>query len=849
MSHNDRHYLSENTASLIHATIEKPNIPMSYLTGQVKSNLPPIQTESERSTYRKRQTKPMGIHTEAKPDLTSYGLNTSHYIGTNTTQRLSDSKLNTHKSNNIGSNQYISPNRETTQGVLECRKLSLETTQTQQSARRTSRANSECVEQPRKFSTDTNKLDWSQENSEWNFPSVNYNYYHSRLNVLNASDGNQMKYKSRRNSYDLIKTKCLAILNMDKKQARRSMDDEAYQVSKIITIFDNVGNKQYGKERKEKDNERLKKRNREKPTGTSRVQGVGRKSTEVIGSPKAFRKVEMRTNDTTEDRNNETHSKNSIDEHKETLDRMNTNPDMGTQTETTLASEIVDRRENQAKKQRDPMMNDNVNNNNNNIKTQHFQLIQEMRNIQNQTKREVSGGVREHKTNEEMKSQTREINKTNLNEINKNIKTKSDKEDNKVTKSGKLQEIHKESEYVLEHEESKQTKLHKQYNLQKHVLKTQATIEHVETVHENKESNANVSVRNEHDTRIHRRINMHHRHASISQNISSSHAELFPIVAKPNEKIIKILDSSHFVITKDSLLNKPHDVQSEMDNSQLNRECGREQIQIISHKRQDTNKEDRIQDNLERKPNVEPTIINNNNVDPCEYESMAHEILRSIDNIQSKETQEKYEKIDEEIDVDHGKTIATSRTLRVNKPGVHETHLTDNEQVERAELQLSVRNLQTQVEIRQHSTIPQDETNVENKKKTNKSSEENIQEEQSGNIRSSLQETDQSVKLYEKQIDLSTKQYQIQQARSPPEQQATQYQHSAMRGVRTSASTVTKLSKSSIQEDMLEIWLDHQKFLQRHPEDDSFYSFMFVFFAVFASFVFVLIVYFVMFVV
>ncbi|XP_026677283.1 myb-like protein D [Diaphorina citri] len=527
---------------------------------------------------------------------------------------------------------------------------------------------------------------------------------------------------------------------------------------------------------------------------------------------------------------------------------MNTNPDMGTQTETTLASEIVDRRENQAKKQRDPMMNDNVNNNNN-IKTQHFQLIQEMRNIQNQTKREVSGGVREHKTNEEMKSQTREINKTNLNEINKNIKTKSDKEDNKVTKSGKLQEIHKESEYVLEHEESKQTKLHKQYNLQKHVLKTQATIEHVETVHENKESNANVSVRNEHDTRIHRRINMHHRHASISQNISSSHAELFPIVAKPNEKIIKILDSSHFVITKDSLLNKPHDVQSEMDNSQLNRECGREQIQIISHKRQDTNKEDRIQDNLERKPNVEPTIINNNNVDPCEYESMAHEILRSIDNIQSKETQEKYEKIDEEIDVDHGKTIATSRTLRVNKPGVHETHLTDNEQVERAELQLSVRNLQTQVEIRQHSTIPQDETNVENKKKTNKSSEENIQEEQSGNIRSSLQETDQSVKLYEKQIDLSTKQYQIQQARSPPEQQATQYQHSAMRGVRTSASTVTKLSKSSIQEDMLEIWLDHQKFLQRHPEDDSFYSFMFVFFAVFASFVFVLIVYFVMFVV
>uniref|UniRef100_A0A8D8UH43 Transmembrane protein n=1 Tax=Cacopsylla melanoneura TaxID=428564 RepID=A0A8D8UH43_9HEMI len=80
-------------------------------------------------------------------------------------------------------------------------------------------------------------------------------------------------------------------------------------------------------------------------------------------------------------------------------------------------------------------------------------------------------------------------------------------------------------------------------------------------------------------------------------------------------------------------------------------------------------------------------------------------------------------------------------------------------------------------------------------------------------------------------------------------QQTSLQQYSAKAGTRTSASTITKLSKSSIQEDMLEIWLDHQKFLQRHPEDDSFYSFLFVFFAVFASFVFVLIVYFVMFVV
>lgn len=795
-----------------------------------------------------------------------------------------------------------------------------------------SRKNSQCEEHARKnsgFGFDGKRSDsrkssgyevksdiGSRKNShEWNFPSVNYNYYHSRLNVLNADDA---KYKSRRNSYDLIRDRCLAILNMDSgKRKGRRMDDEAYQVSKIITVFDNVGKKQggkfggsqgvksgnggqceshgkngdrRGKDRKEKDNEKIKKEKGERNDVEERFVRSKEKLIGIIGSPKALRKK------LTGEKDGERKEQSVGDERKQ-KDKVNTDV-IGDRSkfkdaEKHIANvhgkigdyvkELKDLRE---KKDGDIDKLMKMEKVIENVKIQHAELMEEMkRKVNEQGDRiEVNRGVEQNIKDYQLGVKV--THEENVSSMLENIKIDTDKED------------------VIE---NKEAKLKTMYNLEKNLIKTQATIEHQEITDEKFI-----------DRLDKKKTNVHHRNSSICQSFKPS-VDFKPSVPV-NEKIIKIFDSSYFVITKE---RSPMKTESGKENNQNSENRDKECLENL---REDGGNMEKLEGRV--KSDREDYEIKRSDLDNIpykkdlldkdrEYESMAHEILKSIDNMGS-DTQTNgkhnllYEKIEEEVDIEI-KEATQNVPLHVDKREEHRSSVdrswrepgntnktgieTKSEQLAKASLgpskalsraedkqnhsakalkitkQDGSKDITSTEKLGEHSTFqssnqPSETLNQPGQERKLSQYEQIFQQNQ---------KLMQKLRQYEKQPRETTSPQQYQDQKHTPQdkreldltpQQDTQKWHQPKtklpqqleqdqqkrrsqqtQGVRTSASTITKLSKSSIQEDMLEIWLDHQKFLQRHPEDDSFYSFLFVFFAVFASFVFVLIVYFVMFVV
>uniref|UniRef100_A0A8D8RVV2 Uncharacterized protein n=1 Tax=Cacopsylla melanoneura TaxID=428564 RepID=A0A8D8RVV2_9HEMI len=406
-------------------------------------------------------------------------------------------------------------------------------------------------------------------NQEWKFPSVNYNYYHSKLNVLNAAEHLTAKYKTRRNSYDLIREKCLTILNMDgKRPGQRSSHEEAYQVSKIITIFDNVGKKspygksghhagrngsditRRGKEKKEKSNEKLKQgedkygeKRDGKDKGGERIEmdracktegrGTSRNEEQVgLASPKAVRKVakesseEQKTQTKSSEsskmrpapsRTKETYQLKSPSEHQK---------EVGDDAKAAKQADILSGRNGDRAKIEKVIEN---------IRIQHAQMMEDMK--------------RKMEEHEDIIREDKDIktSETNMGKHHGGVKETRNQDEFGKKKSVKT----KEEEGVKEMKRNQNEQRNDISKLEmgkqsKNIIKTEATIEHTER---NKDTNGS----RQHE----RRTTTHLRNSSIDQTLNSQPfkheaSSEFDYVAQSNEKIVKMLDSSHFVITKES---------------------------------------------------------------------------------------------------------------------------------------------------------------------------------------------------------------------------------------------------------------------------------------------------------
>uniref|UniRef100_A0A8D9EKU5 Uncharacterized protein n=1 Tax=Cacopsylla melanoneura TaxID=428564 RepID=A0A8D9EKU5_9HEMI len=406
-------------------------------------------------------------------------------------------------------------------------------------------------------------------NQEWKFPSVNYNYYHSKLNVLNAAEHLTAKYKTRRNSYDLIREKCLTILNMDgKRPGQRSSHEEAYQVSKIITIFDNVGKKspygksghhagrngsditRRGKEKKEKSNEKLKQgedkygeKRDGKDKGGERIEmdracktegrGTSRNEEQVgLASPKAVRKVAKESSEDQKtqtkssegtkmrpapSRTKETYQLKSPSEHQK---------EVGDDAKAAKQADILSGRNGDRAKIEKVIEN---------IRIQHAQMMEDMK--------------RKMEEHEDIIREDKDIktSETNMGKHHGGVKETRNQDEFGKKKSVKT----KEEEGVKEMKRNQNEQRNDLSKLEmgkqsKNIIKTEATIEHTER---NKDTNGS----RQHE----RRTTTHLRNSSIDQTLNSQPfkheaSSEFNFVAQSNEKIVKMLDSSHFVITKES---------------------------------------------------------------------------------------------------------------------------------------------------------------------------------------------------------------------------------------------------------------------------------------------------------
>lgn len=847
----------------------------------------------------------------------------------------------------------------------------------------------------------------ARKNSDtWQFPSVNFAYYHSRLSVLNA-DSVAPKYKSRRNSYDLIKDKCLAILKGDKKRGR-SMDDEAYQVSKIITIFDNVGQKigdrrnslKVGGERQRKDEDRA--------DEDGNDDGKGRKDAVDKDDESKEKKCSGRSGG--KERNEKDTSKRVFKRQDKSDRNETTSTERGSRkVGTPKASRKTNTSEHQvSRKSHSDRVNRNIH---------HSRQMKEMeRKISDRKVKDVSS---EESSNHE------DMEKQDVTEKNKYGFLKNSKRGDKNYNTGNSKNVDIKKKTISSKVTTEiNTKPHvKSCHLQKHTLKTQATIEHVETnptVSKNTRRSllpTKVGQTKVEDVDQKRNIHIPHKNFSSGQTlVKNSPLEDSPL--KSNEKIVKLLDSSHFVITKESdKTGKIHEgtkvVNLELDN--INVEDNMRKVEIVDGRSasglKDLQSEIDYQ-SLIAEMNLEKTVVSEES--STKYVAFGTpKVLDSIDDIRADGTfvtqnpmgqNIRYERIDEEIDVENKEALAIDsradafhrENVRDNLPesikaseSPHKSNVmipTSNEtlttgvemnptpfeirgrgsssgiqellasdllkqmtNIERCQQHpkelphqkeklhqhseqdclnqkhqtppkhssdelvhqqynqgqhnqlkhspqqkkdteyilhhyhqedyqkhLTEQHQKQSSDQQQYKDLPNQEQNTEHQKQYNDQhqtqltvqhqthptaqhptqltvqhqTQYNDQHQTHPTTQHPTQHIDQHQKPYtehqQQLADLPQRLY--SHHRQPSHDRVHPYQSS--KGIRpSSVSTIGKLSKSSIQEDMLEIWLDHQKFLQRHPEDDSFYSFLFVFFAVFASFVFVLIMYFVMFVV
>lgn len=651
--------------------------------------------------------------------------------------------------------------------------------------------------------------------NEWRFPSVNFSYYHTRLSVLNTDDS--PKYKTRRNSYDLIKDKCLAILNGKKRV--RSVDDEAYQVSKIITIFDNVGHR---KNSGGKDTARSKER-KEKSEGKDSSE----RSSRSIGSPRAFCKA------------------SSCDEHTECHERkQRTNEDIAFGREHTKAVEEKVTSDTTKKLDTENRPSSQNRDYNSRGKIRYVTEIFEPQSVRSKatSTREDSRSIR---CQDERKVQISTVQNSQQSQMIEEMERTLG--DRKVQKDSRNKDI---SPGISRRDDEK---------LRKHTLKTEVTIEHRATnqgVNKTTQK-SDISTKVGYNRRSHsdqKSLHTHQRNPPVAQTFGQSLPATSPL--KANEKIVKMLDSSHFVITKERDKLEGNKNVLNVKTERILGDNSKQKVDSTNKTPELRNIKERVQYKAISKDNLEKQVVHNvkgTSTSCVEFETEQN--LENIDNIRADGTSKQspdrqyslYEKIDEEIDID---SKETTEAINIRDSGIHlEDYVKDENYPE------SVSSL-----ANQYRTDVNDQTSIEIHPKTLEEVRKNgsgLQELLASQLMAMQLLTDQErcQHLNKDQRQQHQQDYQNRQQISQQDNQYIPYDKSTQRstkGIRpSSVSTITasKRSKSSIQEDMLDIWLDHQKFLQRHPEDDSFYSFLFVFFAVFASFVFVLILYFVMFVV
>uniref|UniRef100_A0A8D8LJC4 Uncharacterized protein n=1 Tax=Cacopsylla melanoneura TaxID=428564 RepID=A0A8D8LJC4_9HEMI len=525
-------------------------------------------------------------------------------------------------------------------------------------------------------------------NQEWKFPSVNYNYYHSKLNVLNAAEHLTAKYKTRRNSYDLIREKCLTILNMDgKRPGQRSSHEEAYQVSKIITIFDNVGKKspygksghhagrngsditRRGKEKKEKSNEKLKQgedkygeKRGGKEKGGERIEmdracktdgrGTSRNEEQVgLASPKAVRKVAKESSEDQKtqtkssegtkmrpapSRTKETYQLKSPSEHQK---------EVGDDAKAAKQADILSGRNGDRAKIEKVIEN---------IRIQHAQMMEDMK--------------RKMEEHEDIIREDKDIktSETNIGKYHVGVKETRNQDEFGKKKSVKT----KEEEGVKEMKRNQNEQRNDLSKLEmgkqsKNIIKTEATIEHTER---NKDTNGS----RQHE----RRTTTHLRNSSIDHTLNSQPfkheaSSEFNFVAQSNEKIVKMLDSSHFVITKESdVINRQTESVTKVSSTDKEETSG-SNVSTLEQREQEINEQVRHKELMEKYQQYEIERSENEYVKSNESEgqglltSQQTAAIRTSEMFLETQTTTNgkfpflFEKIEEEIEAESKETIGS----------------------------------------------------------------------------------------------------------------------------------------------------------------------------------------------